>query len=36
VLVCGPEGMVVEARNAVIDLQREKKNVELHEEVFHW
>lgn len=36
VVVCGPDGMIVEARNAVIDLQREQKRIAMHEEVFHW
>jgi len=36
VVVCGPDGMLVEARNAVIDLQRKKGRIAMHEEVFHW
>ncbi|KAM3568988.1 hypothetical protein VYU27_008902 [Nannochloropsis oceanica] len=36
VVVCGPDAMLVEARNAVMELQEAKERIAMHEEVFHW
>jgi len=36
VVVCGPDAMLVEARNAVMELQEVKERIAMHEEVFHW
>ena len=36
VVVCGPDGLMREARDTVVGLQKSGRVVDLHEEVFYW